>query len=307
MKSKERHELKQNELEVWLKNKAEQIGPYSRLISLVALLTVLLVVAGIWWFRQSAAREAAAWNVLYMGLSSGSPAELEGLAHQYSGTRVSDWALVSAADIHLSRGCRELFENKSLARDELRKATELYRTLQNRSSLPEVLERAAFGLGRAYEAQGELDRAREAYQQVIDRSPDGAYAAAARKRLDDIERDPTKAFYDKFAAWDPKPAEPAAPGDSQPAFDPNSLQESSFPGLVDSLPSDDPAPDESPAMPDATAPIQDEPTPMTDETAPPAEPETADPAEPETSEPAETDAAQPGPPAEPSGEESTPQ
>ena len=86
---------------------------------------------------------------------------------------------------------------------------------------PTLQERATFGLARALEAQGNLDQAEKRYQEVDQKWHDGAYAVAARRRLEDLKRASTRALYDKFAKFDPRPAfldEPGVPGE-RPSFD----------------------------------------------------------------------------------------
>ena len=126
--------------------------------------------------------------------------------------------------------------------------------------------------------ENKLDKAIQAYEEVVRKWPDGAYASTASRRLEDLNREETKAFYDKFAAFDPQPAPsggPSVPG-SPPSFDSESLpSEASFPDLLGSQGPDDS--ESEPAAPeDSSATMQPE------ETVP------AEPGE-------ETPAAEPGP------------
>jgi hypothetical protein len=213
MRGERRHELKQNELADWINNAIEKVKPYSK--TALAVVTVAVVVFAVvaWWRRQSAAQEAGAWDNLYARMDSGQAAELERLAEQYSGSDVAGWAAVSAGDMYLSAGCRELFTNKASASQELQKAVNSYLTVLNEDHPPQVMERATFGLARAYESlagtrqgQGELSKAIEQYGKLIKSWPDGVYADMAAERLEDLKRHETKEFYDAFAKFDPKPA-----------------------------------------------------------------------------------------------------
>jgi hypothetical protein len=105
-------------------------------------------------------------------------------------------------------------------------------------------QRATFGLARAYEAlagtrqsQGELDKATEVYQELLQEWPDGPYGQLAAERLEDLNRRETRALYDKFAEFDPRPALPDVPGlpGTRPRFDLDSLSEDGIPGLPESL------------------------------------------------------------------------
>jgi len=98
----------------------------------------------------------------------------------------------------------------------LQDAVNHYRSVQEGARKPALLQRASFGLARAYEAlagvQGDLDKAIAAYGEVVDKWPDGAYGKMAAERLEDLGREETEAFYDKFAKFNPQPATPDAPG-----------------------------------------------------------------------------------------------
>ena len=261
MKGDRRHELQRNDLADWLAKTAEQVRPYSRVLTLGVLVCVLAALVYIYVSRRSTAQASLASNDLYRGLSARSAADLEGIAAQFPSHNVGHLSAVLAGDMHLSRGCMELFENKATASDELRKAVEQYRAVQDGCREPALLEQATFGLGRAYEAlagtrqsQGELDKAIQTYEEQLAAWPDGPYAASATRRLADLKRDETKAFYDKFAAFDPKPAVTEQPGplDAPPSFDLDSIDEDSFPQLLlDAEGADESMPGEGEAEADA--------------------------------------------------------
>ena len=92
-------------------------------------------------------------------------------------------------------------------------------------------ERTTFGLAQTDEAAGDLQKAAESwssptlkeskqkadrgYQGVLNFWPDGTYADLARRRLEDLREPSTRAFYDRFAKWEPKQPlaeEPGTPG-----------------------------------------------------------------------------------------------
>jgi len=225
MKGQRRHELKQNDLADWLAGVFQTVKPYQNAILGVVVLAVVGTAAYAWWSRQSSARAAAGWDDFYTAISSGNPAKFDRLIEQYPDTPVAQHAAVVAGDLHLAYGCNMLFVNKASANQELRKAVEHYLTVLGQSPKPMLREQATFGLARALEAQGDLEGAAQRYEEVGRNWPDGAYAAAAARRLDDLNRASTKAIYDKFAKFDPKPAftdEPGTPGRRLP-FDLDSL------------------------------------------------------------------------------------
>jgi tetratricopeptide (TPR) repeat protein len=298
MKSEDRHKMQRNELADWLAKSIEQVKPFSNLIFLVVVLILLLVGAFMWWMRQSADRDAVAWAEYDRAAVSGDPKDLDEIGDLHAGSEVAQWAAVAAGDAYLGTGCEELFRNKSAATAALKDAVDHYRTVQEQGHTPELLERASFGLARAYEAQagdqGDLDTAIEAYQEVVDKWPDGAYSEMAARRLEDLGREETKAFYDKFAQFNPQPASPDGPGtgsagdgsafdinklldettfpESEPAGEPDPEADQTPPGDGPSMPEDSEAADSAPPEGDAQ-PAGD----STGDQAPSEEPPGADP------------------------------
>jgi len=286
MKSERRHELEQNQLADWLAKKIEAIKPYQNWI----LGALLLLAVGIAWYsmasRRASAQHEQGWDQFYEAMAAGelSPGEFEDLASdpEYEGSSLADWAAVMAGDLRLVNGCNRLFDNKPTANQELRDAVENYRSVLDQSSSDALLQRATFGLARALEAQGNLEKAIDRYNQVSTRWPDGAYAAAATRRSEDLQRESTKEFYDQFAKFEPRPLfsdEPGVPG-QRPAFD------------LDSL-SDDPVFGPGTLSPNVLGtedqPSSDVPEPSTEPDANQPDAPEADPADANTTEPEATD------------------
>ena len=304
MRAEERHKIHRNELAEWLGEWNQRIKPYSNVIFIAVLALAVGTAAIAYWVRQSRAEQTLAWEGYYHAISTENTSELEAVAAQYSATEVGQYAALSAADMFLAKGCQELFLNKSLAGEDLRKAVEHYRLVQDECRQPMLLAQACYGLARAYEAlagtrqsQGELQKAVEAYREVVDRWPNGAYAEQAARRLEDLQRHETKAFYDRFAQFEPQPARPQlpdTPGGSLP-FDLGSLSEDApLPGPT-GIPKPDwtEEPESSPTEDDSSRPDETPPTgPETPETpSPPDQPgpelspaERAGPSEPPSSE-----------------------
>jgi len=233
MKGQRRHELEKNELADWLAKTFAVIKPYQNAILGVVLLVVVATVGYSWWARQSAGGRAAGWDAFHEAfgrLSQGeaSAADFDTIADRHPDTDVALWARVLAGDLHLAVGCNMLFVNKGVANQELRDAEDDYlKVLGAKRSGSEFRQRATFGLARARESQGNLQKAMEHYEEVRTDWPDGAYAEAAAARLEDLKRSDTRLLYDRFAKFDPKPAPllgPDIPGKG-PSFDPNTLRE----------------------------------------------------------------------------------
>jgi len=227
MKSERRHELEQNELADWLARTGEQIKPYQNLILGVLILGLAAAIAGWIWTSGAQARRLEGWDRYYAALDTGSPAELEDLHDDYPDTPMGRWAALVAADLRVANACELLFSDKASANQNLKKAADLYLGVLDDATASDQRERATFGLARAYEAQVDLDKATERYQEVVDRWPDGAYAAVARDRLVALEKKSVRELYDRFAQWEPQ-AEFDDQGrlpDTAPTFDLDALPE----------------------------------------------------------------------------------
>lgn len=237
MKGQRRHELEKNELADWLAKVFGDIGPYQNAILGAVLLLLLGGVGYLWWAGQSAGKQAdasdalqrALWE-LFQGNPSTTDAEqidhFEAVVENYPDTGAAPWARVVAGDLHLNMGCNSLFINKGVAQQELREAVDHYRAvLAAEDGNSALRQRATFGLARALESQGDLQKATERYEELAQRWPDGAYAATAASRLEDLKRPATRLLYDRFAKFDPKPV-PASDGPSEPpAFDLDGLRD----------------------------------------------------------------------------------
>lgn len=235
MKSERRHELEQNELADWLGESVETVKPYANMILGVILAVLIVIVGGTWWVQQSQAKQGEAWDAFYAALSSNDAAELAIMAVDYPDTKAAEWAMVVAADMRLNLGCNLLFTNRANANIELGKAADLFKDVLDQSQQGVLLDRASFGLARTRESMGELDKAKELYKKVTTNWPDGPFGEISANRLKNLQQPATKAFYDRFAKFDPKPAFSDQPGilGSGPLFDessllgPNSLLDSS--------------------------------------------------------------------------------
>ena len=233
MKGERRHELERNALADWLVKAFEVIKPFQNAILGVVLLVAVVMVVYTVWSARASGQQAAAWDVFHRAvwdLSQGnpSPTDFEAIVDDYPDTDVALWARVMAADLHLAVGCDQLFLDKGLANQELREAVDHYLAiLDSDRSGPELRQRATFGLARAYESQGNLEKAMGHYEEVGKSWPDGAYAAAAASRLDDLKRPATRELYDRFAKFDPRPVPPVGTGQpgERPAFNLDSLKE----------------------------------------------------------------------------------
>jgi hypothetical protein len=225
MKSQRRHELQHNALASWLAESAQTLRPYQNILVAALVLAAVAVAAYGFWTRASAAQTAEAWDAVNASLGSGDVATLLSVAEKYPDKHVGRLSAVVAADLRLAGGCNQLFMNKAMAENEITKAIDLYQTDLKQAKSPWLIERAMFGLARADESKGDLESATKHYRQLVENWPQGAYAGAAGRRLNDLARNEIKRLYDDIRNFDPKPAfdeKNNLPGEP-PKFDLNSL------------------------------------------------------------------------------------
>ncbi|MDY0165782.1 MAG: hypothetical protein RBS80_04515 [Thermoguttaceae bacterium] len=225
MKSERRHELEHNVLADWLADTLQQIKPYQNAILGGLILVVGIIVAVSLWRNMVQRQTTLAWEDYFRAVQSGQPGELEDLISRYPGSQVAHWAAAGVADIRLATGCDLLFSDKPSAMDELRRAVDLYLPVLQQSREAILLQRGTFGLARAYEAQIDLDKAVERYEELVQRWPDGPFAEVAGARLAALQDRSVRELADRFAKWEPKPAVSDLPDfpASRPQFDLDSL------------------------------------------------------------------------------------
>ena len=220
MKSERRHELQHNELADWLFTAGERLKPYQNLILTVVAAAVVAVAGYSWWSRTSAARSSQAWTELSAGLEKGDLGTLNTLVDDSPDSVIGQTSAAILGDFHLAAGCNQRFANMALANNELKDAGRFYEKVLDKSQSPSLLERATYGLARVKETQGELEDATKKYNEVVAKWPDGAFAGAAKRRLEDFKRLDTKLMFGDLRKFEPKPSftdEPSALG-PQPSF-----------------------------------------------------------------------------------------
>ena len=226
MKSERRHELERNALADWLAETIAIVKPYTTAILAAVLLVLVLGLLISWWANRSSSESGAAWDAFSAALDSRNVAELDRIAETHPKSRVGQCAALAAGELLTREGCDALFSSKASANQQLRRATDSFMQVLDQSGDRELRQRATFDLARAREAQNQLSQAVEQYEQVVKEWPNGTFASLAQQRLDDLKRKSTRAFYDEFAKYDPKPAYSDNPGKG-PAFDAGLLPDNS--------------------------------------------------------------------------------
>src|SRR5690606_23613662 len=198
MKTERRHELQTNALADALGQAVDRVKPFSQMI-LGAVLAAVIIFGVVKYLSVRSQEDTVdAWNLYLQGVASQQDGvkQLESVVNQYPDTAAAPWAHVQLADRALAQGIEQLFQNRADANENLRKAEQHYQSVKQMASDPLLLERATLGLARVYESQVQLDKARQQYQEMLSRWPEGAYAKIAQQRLDDLEQTSTKEFYD---------------------------------------------------------------------------------------------------------------
>lgn len=210
MKTQRRHELQTNTLAQELARWIDRVKPYSKLVAGILLAVLVIGVASAVMTRQSRTSEVTAWDDYYAATNA-MPPDLEGLediADNKRGTSVEPWARLALADRQLLTGTRLLYYDKTGALQLLQRAADAYTDLKQSANQDRVRYRATFGLARAYESLGRLDKAHQEYLQV-----QGAFEALAKQRATTLEQKDVKQFYDWFASAElPGSAAPNALG-----------------------------------------------------------------------------------------------
>ncbi len=251
MKTERRHELQTNMLADRLAHFIAAAEPYSQMILAGVVAVVVLIFAYLYMSARQTQRLTEGWDQYFLAFDSQDGPKLAALAESFPRTPVAEWGRLMTADMVLAQSIGQLFSDKANASQEIRRAVDLYSTLRGTSDEPVILERATFGLARAYESLGELSKARAPYDAVAKQG--GAFAGLAKERLEDIDRTEVKEFYDWFAKYEPP--HPTDKPDKKPDFMNDNLENSSVlqlpSSITDKLPTTGP---EMPATGDKTAP-----------------------------------------------------
>ncbi|QDT54539.1 hypothetical protein Pan44_25720 [Caulifigura coniformis] len=279
MKSEERHQLAQNDLQVGINRWLDRIEPYSNHILGGAVVATIVAVALILWFRSSSATSEAGWSQI---ASARSVDALLQVAEENPGTAAANWARLQAARQAYSTGIETALTDRKSSDESLKQAKDLYDELLKARTTPELREEALKGMGLTLEATsgGDVAEAIKAYELLIKEFPQSTFRDYAAHRVEELKNPQAGEFYAWFRKQNPKPAERPLPNDGKPATD-SSLSVPALPELdlkadTTAAPKADNA---APALPAV---------PPTDGKAPPAAPPATPPAPATESTPAAT-------------------
>ena len=170
MKSRERHDLRRNELLELLNNPRELARRYG----LSALIIVVAAAVAIWLIvRASGAQERKwrrAWLPLETAVAAHNEEQLRAItARPENETLVRAWANVKRGELLYNRSQQsEYFSEKAARQELLSQAISCYQqALQIDQEQREVVGQATIGLGLCYENLGQFERAAEQYEAII--------------------------------------------------------------------------------------------------------------------------------------------
>ena len=209
----------------------QQIAPYWRVIVGVAVLAATVIGLLAFISSNKKAAEETAWATYFAAVDIGSPLARKELADNSTGA-VVPWAHQAAAQSRLIDGMQKLFSDREQARSELEEAVSGFESAVASSENNDLLnQRSLWGLGQANEGLNELEKAKTAYQQLLDRWPESALARRAQTRITSLNEPETQDFYRWFFEQKPKPP-------TTSAFETNPAETFSIPDAPDvSIPS----------------------------------------------------------------------
>ncbi len=251
MKSEERHQLAQNDLQVGLTRGLDRIEPYTNQILAGVVIATLVVVGLIFWLRSSTATSDAGW----MRIGSARTAdEFLTVADDFPGTAAGNWATLQAARMSYSTGIETSLTDRKSSDESLKQAKDLYDKLLKTKTTPELREEALKGMGLTLEATsgGDVSEAIKAYETLIKEFPDSTFRDYAAHRVEELKAPGASDFYAWFRKQDPKPAPRPEPMDGRPAGD-TSLRTPDLPDIDLQLDNEMPAAAPGSTVPDLPA------------------------------------------------------
>jgi hypothetical protein len=217
MKTERRHELQTNQLADWIGHQFDHMKPHGKTILAAGILGAAVIVAAWVILADRQAERESAWTEFHVALGARDSLALADVAKRHAGTEVALWARQAQADLDLNRGIAALYTNRDDATFALRDSRKGYTdVIAEATSHPELMQHSLFGLGQAQEASGNLDGARDSYQQVVQQFPNSAVAKEAGGRLTAIKDPEVAKWYSWFSKQKPRPSSqfsmPSIPG-----------------------------------------------------------------------------------------------
>lgn len=219
MKSEERHQLLQNDLQVVTTRTVGFFESYVQrhVPTMIAVLFGVLLFIGLatWWNQASQSESAAGWTMLESATATNSLEEFGGVVDKFKGKPPGQWAQLQIAEKTLQSAMPLMFTNRDIAVADLKRSREGFDSLLQDKSVPPVIrERALWGLALTLETGCDGDTAKpiEAYERLLSDFPDSIFKTVAEERIRSLKKPSTREFYTWFSKENPKPPE-ASPRD----------------------------------------------------------------------------------------------
>lgn len=213
MKTERRHELQTNELADWLGKQIEGIRPYSKTILGVVVLAGAAMVALTFSLTQRSRNAALGWQAYYEASAARNAESLSDIAKDHEGTTAGIWATQAAGDAYLMQGTSLLHIDRDDAAERLNKARDAYQQVIDQTYDDLLKPRALLGLAQCYEARNEVGEAEKQYNRVVEGWPETSLAELAKERRDLLTQASTREFLNWFDDQQPQlPPVTGAPG-----------------------------------------------------------------------------------------------
>lgn len=216
MSTGESQELQGSEVEDLGPNFIEQ---YGKQIAFVAIALVIVFAAVSYLANAGRAGAEESWSKF---ASAQSAADFANVASDFPNSDVAVWARLTEGEMLLREAVQLQFNDRAAAIGQFKKAGEALDAVLEKSDLPDsAKERALLGKARLLEATsgGNTEAAIEAYK-LVKGIPNSIYASLVDSRIEALEKDGTKSFYDWFSKQTPKPEDRARPQDGLPGGHP---------------------------------------------------------------------------------------
>jgi hypothetical protein len=214
MKSEERHQLAQNDLQVGINRWLEKIEPYSNHILGGIVAATVVAVGLILWTRSRSSTSETGWSEMASARTADRFLEI---AEENPGSAAANWARLQAARISYSNGIETALTDRKSSDESLKQAKDVYKGLVNQNTMPELREEALKGYALTLESTSGSDvgDAIKAYEQLIKEFPDSTFRDFAAHRVEELKNPDAGEFYAWFRKQNPKPAARPLPNDGK--------------------------------------------------------------------------------------------
>ena len=197
----------------------DAVRPHFRAILLALAGALLAMVTWIVVSGQREASRAASWDAYLSAVATGEGVRFNEVVNRYPGSQASEWSQLMTAEIGLAEGVELQFQSRELAQPMLQAAADVYADILTQRPQGMLAERATFGLAKANECLGQLEKARQGYESLTAEFPGSAMADIARNRASGLRAAGSQQWYDWFAAqkFTPPPAATGALDATSPA------------------------------------------------------------------------------------------